>query len=158
MALLRQFTTNFSSGELSPLLSSRVDADAYRNGAYRLRNVRLKAQGGCTRRPGLKYLQTLTTEAFQTEAYVYDENEAYLLLFSNTKLVIVDISNPTAVLQTITSMAWQTAQIGSLVVSQSGDTMFVTHPSIPTKKITRTSSTNFSVTNYVFDSSAGMSF
>ena len=158
MALLRQFTTNFSSGELSPLLSSRVDAEAYRNGAYRLRNVRLKAQGGCTRRPGLKYLQTLTTEAFQTEAYVYDEDEAYLLLFSNTKLVIVDISNPTAVLQTITSMAWQTAQIGSLVVSQSGDTMFVTHPSIPTKKITRTSSTNFSVTNYVFDSSAGMSF
>ena len=158
MTLLRQFTTNFSSGELTPLLSSRVDADAYRNGAYRLRNVRLKAQGGCTRRPGLKYLQTLTTETFQTEAYVYDEDEAYLLLFSNTKLVIVDISNPTAVLQTITSMAWQTAQIGSLVVSQSGDTMFVTHPSIPTKKITRTSSTNFSVTNYVFDSSAGMSF
>ena len=158
MALLRQFTTNFSSGELSPLLSSRVDAEAYRNGAYRLRNVRLKAQGGCTRRPGLRYLQTLVNVPYQTEAYVYDEDEAYILLFHHTKLVIVDISSPTAVLQTITSLPWQTAQIGSLVVSQSGDTMFVTHPSLPTQRITRTSSTNFSVSAYVFDSSAGLSF
>ena len=158
MTLLRTFTTNFSSGELSPLLSSRVDAEAYSNGAYRLRNVRLKAQGGCTRRPGLKYLQTLANEPFQTEAYVYDEDESYLLLFSNTKLVVIDISNPTAVLQTITSMSWLTAHIGALVVSQSGDTMFVTHPALPTTKITRTSSTNFSVTAYVFDSSSGLSF
>lgn len=158
MALLRQFTTNFSSGELSPLLSSRVDAEAYRNGAYRLRNVRLKAQGGCTRRPGLRYLQTLVNVPYQTEAYVYDEDEAYILLFHHTKLVIVDISSPTAVLQTITSLPWQTAQIGSLVVSQSGDTMFVTHPSLPTQRITRTSSTNFSVSAYVFDSSTGLSF
>ena len=158
MTLLRQFTTNFSSGELSPLLSSRVDADAYRNGAYRLRNVRLKAQGGCTRRPGLRYLQTLANESFQSEAYVYDEDEAYILLFSNTKLVVVDITNPTAVLQTITSCAWVTSQIGSLVVSQSGDTMFITHPSLITQKIIRTSSTNFSVEEFVFDTSDGYRF
>ena len=158
MALLRQFTTNFSSGELSPLLSSRVDADAYRNGAHRLRNVRLKAQGGCTRRPGLRYLQTVANESYQTEAYVYDEDEAYLLLFSNTKLRIVDISDPTAMLQTITSCPWATAQIGSLVVSQSGDTMFVTHPNMAMQKITRTSSTNFAITAYAFDESAGLGF
>ena len=70
MALLRQYYTNFSSGELTPLLSSRVDADAYRNGAYRLRDVRLKAQGGLTRRPGFRYLQTLTNTTYQTEAYI----------------------------------------------------------------------------------------
>lgn len=158
MALLRQFTTNFSSGELSPLLSSRVDAEAYRNGAYRLRNVRLKAQGGCTRRPGLKYLQSLANEDYQTEAYVYDEDEAYILFFSNTKLRIVDISNPTAILQTITSCPWLTAHIGSLVVAQSGDTMFITHPAIPMQKLQRTSSTNFSRTEFAFDTSAGLGF
>ena len=32
MALLRQFYTNFTSGELSPLLSSRIDTEAYKNG------------------------------------------------------------------------------------------------------------------------------
>jgi hypothetical protein len=158
MALLRQFTTNFSSGELSPLLSSRVDAAAYANGAFRLRNVRLKAQGGCTRRPGLRYLQTLANEAYQTEAYVFDENEAYILLFSNTKLRIVDISDPTTLLQTITGCPWQTSQIGSLVVSQSGDTMFLTHPDIPMQQIERTSSTNFTRTEFDFDISSGLKF
>lgn len=158
MALLRQYYTNFSSGELTPLLSSRVDADAYRNGAYRLRDVRLKAQGGLTRRPGFRYLQTLTNTAYQTEAYIYDEDEAYILLFYNTGLKIVDVSNPTAILQTITSMAWTTAMIGSLVVSQSGDTMYVTHPTMATQKITRTSSTNFAVSAYDFDVSNGLKY
>ena len=158
MALLRTFFTNFSSGELSPLLSSRVDAEAYKNGAYRLRNVRLKAQGGCIRRPGLKYLQTLANESYQTEAYICDEDEAYILLFSATKLRIVDISDPTNILQTITGCPWQSSQIGSLVVSQSGDTMFITHPSIPMQKLTRTSASNFSRTNYTFDVSSGLNF
>ena len=158
MALLRQFTTNFSSGELSPLLSSRVDAEAYRNGAYRLRNVRLKAQGGCTRRPGLRYLQTLANETYQTEAYVYDEDEAYILLFSDTKLRVVDISSPTTILQTITSCPWTSSQIGSLVVAQSGDTMFVTHPDIPMQQIQRTSATNFTRTAYAFDTSSGLTY
>jgi len=158
MALLRQFTTNFSSGELSPLLSSRVDAEAYRNGAFRLRNVRLKAQGGCTRRPGLRYLQTLANEDYQAEPYVYDEDEAYILLFSNTKLRIVDISDPTNLLQTITSCPWTTAMIGSLVVTQSGDTMFITHPDMPMQELTRTSATNFAKSAYDFDVSSGMKF
>ena len=69
MALLRQYYTNFSAGELTPLLSSRVDSDAYKNGAFRLRNVRLKAQGGLSRRPGLRYLQTLSNTTYQAEAY-----------------------------------------------------------------------------------------
>ena len=63
MALLRQFYTNFTSGELSPLLSSRIDSEAYKNGGKTLTNVRLRAQGGVTRRPGLRYLQTLTNVA-----------------------------------------------------------------------------------------------
>ena len=32
MALLRQFYTNFTSGELTPLFTARVDANAYKNG------------------------------------------------------------------------------------------------------------------------------
>ena len=82
MTLLRQYVTNFSSGELSPLLSSRLDAQAYKNGAFRLRNVRLRSQGGVTRRPGLRYYQTLSNLTYQTEAYIYDEDEACLLYTS----------------------------------------------------------------------------
>ena len=51
MALLRQYYTNFTAGELTPLLSSRIDADAYKNAVKTLRNARIRAQGGITRRP-----------------------------------------------------------------------------------------------------------
>ena len=158
MALLRQFYTNFTSGELSPLLSSRIDSEAYKNGGKTLTNVRLRAQGGITRRPGLRYLQTLTSTTYQSEPYIYDEDEAYLLLFSDTKLEIVDVANPTVILQTITSCPWLTAHIGNIVVSQSGDTMIIVNPNFPIKKLTRTSATNFSLTDYAFDTASGMRF
>ena len=158
MALLRQFYTNFTSGELSPLLSSRIDSEAYKNGGKTLTNVRLRAQGGVTRRPGLRYLQTLSNVPYQTEPYIYDEDEAYLLLFSNTKLEIVDVSDPTNILQTITSCPWLTANIGNIVVSQSGDTMIIVNPYFEIKKLTRTSATNFALTDYSFDQSGGKLF
>lgn len=158
MALLRQFYTNFTAGELSPLMSSRIDSEAYKNGGKTLTNVRLRAQGGITRRPGLRYLQTLTSTTYQSEPYIYDEDEAYLLLFSDTKLEIVDVSDPTVILQTITSCPWLTAHIGNIVVSQSGDTMIIVNPNFAIKKLTRTSATNFSLTDYEFDISDGMKF
>jgi hypothetical protein len=151
MALLRQFYTNFTAGEISPLLSSRVDSDAYRNGLKTLTNFRMKAQGGVTRRPGLQYLQTLTASAYQTEPYVYDEDEAYILLFSNGQLEIVDTSNPTVILQTLTSQKWTSAMIGQLKLAQSSDTMIVVHPDMEMQKITRISATTFSVSDFDFD-------
>ena len=155
MALLRQFYTNFTSGELSPLLTSRLDSDAYKNGLKTLRNFRIRAQGGVTRRPGLRYLQDLSDIPYQTEPYIYDEDEAYILLFSNGRLDIVDVSNPTALLTPVTSCPWATAQIGEIKVAQSGDTMIVVHPDFAMQKVTRTSASTFTVTDFTFDSNDG---
>ena len=80
------------------------------------------------------------------------------MLFSNTKLEIVDVSNPTVILQTITSCPWLTAHIGSVVVAQSGDTMIIVNPNFAIKKLTRTSATNFALTDYEFDTASGMSY
>ena len=155
MALLRQFYTNFTSGELTPLLSSRVDSNAYKNGTKKLRNFRMLSQGGIRRRGGFRYLQTLTNTAYQSEAYIYDEDEAYILLFSNTKLEVIDITAPTVITQTITSCPWTTAMIGELKVSQSGDTMIVVHPDMAMQKLTRTAVDTFARTDYAFDTADG---
>ncbi|MBM93577.1 MAG: hypothetical protein CMF51_02350 [Legionellales bacterium] len=155
MALLRQFYTNFTSGELTPLLSSRVDSNAYKNGTKKLRNFRMLSQGGIRRRGGFRYLQTLTNTTYQAEAYIYDEDEAYILLFSNAKLEVVDITDETNITQTITSCPWTTAMIGELRVSQSGDTMIVAHPDMAMQKLTRTAVDTFSREAYAFDTSDG---
>ena len=151
MALLRQFYTNFTSGELTPLLSSRLDSDAYKNGAKTLRNFRLRAQGGITRRPGCRYLQTLSNTSYQMESYIYDEDESYILLFSNGQLDIVDTLSLSSITQTITSCPWASAQIGEIKVAQSGDTMIIVHPDFVMQKLTRTSASNFTLAAYAFD-------
>ena len=102
MALLRQFYTNFTAGEITPLLSSRVDSNAYKNGVKSLKNFRILSQGGIRRRGGLRYLQELSDIPYQTETYIYDEDEAYILLFSNGRLDVVDVTTPTAIADTIT--------------------------------------------------------
>ena len=155
MALLRQFYTNFTSGELTPLLSSRVDSGAYKNGVKKLRNFRMLSQGGVRRRGGFQHLLELTDVARQAEAYIYDEDEAYILLFSNTKLEVIDVSDTSSIAQTISSCPWTTAMIGELKVSQSGDTMIVAHPDMAMQKLTRTAADTFSRTAYAFDTADG---
>jgi hypothetical protein len=138
MALLRQFYTNFTAGEITPLLSSRVDSNAYKNGVKSLKNFRILSQGGIRRRGGFRYLQELSDIPYQTETYIYDEDEAYILLFSNGQLDVIDITTPTAIADTITSCPWTTAMIGELSVAQSGDTMIIVHPDMEMQKLTRT--------------------
>ena len=73
VALLRQYYTNFTAGELTPLLSSRIDADAYKNAVKTLRNnARIRARGGITRRPGLQYHQTLLNTVCISLRYIFD--------------------------------------------------------------------------------------
>ena len=55
---LKTVLTNFSSGELNPLLATRIDTPAYANGAKQCRNFALLAEGGVMRRPGTSYLAT----------------------------------------------------------------------------------------------------
>lgn len=153
MALLRQLYTNFTSGELTPLFTARIDSAAYKNGVKDLENYRILSQGGIRRRGGFHYLQTITNTTYQAEPYIYDEDEAYILLFSNTKLEIVDVESPTSIVQTITSCPWTTAMIGELKISQSGDTMIVAHPDMAMQELTRTAVDTFSRAAFAFDTS-----
>ena len=46
-----EFTTNFATGELDPLLRARVDLQAYNNALAKATNVLIQPQGGLRRRP-----------------------------------------------------------------------------------------------------------
>lgn len=59
MPRLRTLQTNFTSGELDPLLRGRTDVKHYYNGAEFLRNVLCVPQGGLIRRPGLRWVSEL---------------------------------------------------------------------------------------------------
>ena len=50
-----QFQTNFSVGELDPLVRARTDLQQYQNALEEATNVVIQPQGGFKRRPGLKF-------------------------------------------------------------------------------------------------------
>ena len=55
MARLRPIKTNFTNGEVDPLITMRSDLPLFQNGAAKMRNVLPFAQGGLRRRDGLGF-------------------------------------------------------------------------------------------------------
>ena len=86
-------STNFTSGELSPLLDGRVDLSKYYNGAKQLENFITVPTGGAKRRPGTYYVASVKTAAkltrlvpFQfstTQSYNIEFGDLYLRFYMN---------------------------------------------------------------------------
>nr|BAR17513.1 protein of unknown function [uncultured Mediterranean phage uvMED] len=149
-SILRQLKTTFQSGELDPLMNLRSDTTAYANGAKKMQNVSLFSQGGFKRRNGTKRYASLPGNA-RLVGFDFDDNEQYICAFSNNRVDIYYLSND-SLTQTITSCPWTTSILFEMQFTQAGDTMIITHPSMATQVITRTSLTAFSRSNYTFDS------
>ena len=63
MSQLLQIQTNFSVGEIDPLLRARIDLKQYYSALQTATNVVIQPQGGAKRREGLRYLTTLDSGA-----------------------------------------------------------------------------------------------
>ena len=147
---LRTVYTNFSSGELNPLLVTRTDANAYFSGAKTLRNWYLLDEGGIMRRPGTTYKATLPG-ASRVIPFIFSNDELAVFVLSNGRLDVYD-SDGVAIQNNITAnVNWTTAQLFELNFAQFGDTVFMTHRDNPTLQIKRTSATTFTVTEFAFE-------
>jgi hypothetical protein len=143
MPLVRNYKTNFNSGEISPKAYGRADIDSYVNGAERLRNFRQLVQGGITRRPGTNKLFTLVNGTnYQTERYIFDNNEQYILIFSDSEVIIWDSITETLA-TTLVGQDWTDAMIGDLYIASEGDVIVVMHGDLETVRITRTGIATF---------------
>ena len=148
--VLRTVYTNFSSGELNPLLVTRTDASAYFNGAKQLKNWYLLDEGGLMRRPGTTYKATLAGEA-RIIPFIFSNDEMAVFVLSNNRLDIFD-SNGANVQANITSNCnWTTAKLFELNYAQFGDTVFIAHRDNPTVKIVRSSATSFAASIFAFE-------
>ena len=56
---MRRLVNNWLYGEISPLLTGRLDTDIYAAGCSKLENMYVHRQGGISRRPPLKYLRKI---------------------------------------------------------------------------------------------------
>lgn len=141
---------NFSTGELSPFLSARVDLAKYLNGCERLENWMPLRYGGVTSCPGSRFVAEVKDSSVTARLipFVYSTVQAYQLEFGNLYIRVYKdggrIEDPPGTPIEIVS-PYETADLALLKVAQSADTLYLVHPDFAPRKLTRTSHTSWTL-------------
>ena len=155
-----EIQTNFSTGELDPLLRARVDLQAYNNALAKATNVLIQPQGGIRRRPGTKYIAELPSNAsdgVRLVPFQFSVDDSYMLVFVHQRMYVIKngvvqtningSGNDYLSVSTITSSI-----VDDMCWTQSADTLIVVHPDLQPVQIQRTSDTAWTATSITFDS------
>ncbi|MGB0719565.1 MAG: hypothetical protein ACPGRX_03775 [Bdellovibrionales bacterium] len=153
MTRIREVKTTFTAGEVSTELLGRGDLRAYDNGALALQNVFIQPTGGVTRRAGLSYIDTARGMG-KLIAFEFNTEQNYLLAVTDEKIDIYLAGS----LQTSIDAPWTTAQIDQLDWTQSADTLLLTHPDVPPKRLTRSSGGTWSLDDWSFFTDADITY
>ena len=145
MPRLTTYKSNFTAGEVSTRLIGRNDLRSYANGAAKLRNLIIQPTGGVSRRSGTQYIGTAPGPG-RLVAFEFNTEQTYLLCLTHHQISIFTDGVKTATI----AAPWTEAQLARLVWVQSADTLLITHPDIPPKKITRTSHSDWQIDDWAF--------
>ena len=140
MARYTQFQTNFSVGEMDPLLRARTDLEQYSNGLESAKNVIIHPQGGATRRPGLRTIAKIYDNPFAQEfkliPFQFSRTDTYLLAVQSgfIKVYKNDVFQVSVSATDITS-----AMVPDLKYTQAVDTLIIVHQDMHPKRLVRNS-------------------
>ena len=158
--------TNFTTGELDPLVRSRVDLEAYRNGLETAKNVICQPQGGVTRRPGTKYITELggsPANGVRLVHFEFSVSDSYMLAFTNNRMYVFKnkalITNINGSGNDYLTTTIASAQLDTMCYTQSADTLIIVHEDMEPKKIVRgASDSTWTISNISFDSKPQYAF
>ncbi len=157
------FQTNFSTGELDPLLRARVDLQQYDNALAKATNVLIQPQGGLRRRPGTKHILELPNTSTESAGngvrlvpFQFSVDDSYMLCFTHNRMYIIKNGVVQANING-SGNNYLTTTIGSSIVddmcwTQSADTLIAVHPDLQPVRIQRTSDTAWTAATITFDS------
>ncbi len=146
-----QNLTAFNAGELSPRIYGRVDLQKYRYGLKRCLNFVPLVQGPVTRRPGTYFVTTTKDNGYAVlRRFVYSVDQAFILEFGN--LYVRFYRNYGQVVSGMSAYEvatpYETADLDALQITQSGDVLYITHPSHAPRKLSRLGNTNWTLETY----------
>lgn len=136
MARFVNIQSNFTTGELDPLIRARVDLKSYNNALETAKNVVCQPQGGVKRRAGTKYLFELggtPEEGVRLVHFEFSVDDSYMLVFTTNRMYVVKdkilVTNINAsgndYLDT-TGFSLGGVNIGQMCWTQSADTLILT--------------------------------
>lgn len=146
MATVQTVQTTFQGGEINvAALAGRSDIAAYQNGAARLRNVFVAPTGGVSRRGGFRYLATAAGPGRLID-FEFNTQQVYLLAFSHLLMEVFK----DGVKQASVPIQYSASQLKQVYWTQTADTLLMVHPDLRPKRITRTSHTAWTVSDWSF--------
>ena len=151
---IMQFQTNFSVGELDPLIRARTDLAQYKNALEEATNVIIQPQGGFKRRDGMKFIYDFGSSFtdFKVIPFEFSVDDSYLLVFVTQRIYVFK----GGVLQTningsgndyITATDITTEMLDEINYTQAVDTLILCHEDLQTKRLVRNSDTSWTLEN-----------
>lgn len=167
MARFVSIQTNFSTGELDPLLRARVDLQAYSNALEEATNVVCQPQGGISRRPGSRYITALPNTGSESAGngvrlveFEFSTEDSYMLCFTHNRMyvfknesLITNINGSGNSYLDTSSFGITSSILANMCWTQSADTLIVVHENLPPVKIVRgATDANWTASAISFDS------
>ena len=163
MARFVSIQTNFTTGELDPLLRSRVDLKARQNALETARNVVCQPQGGVKRRPGTKFINELggsPENGVRLVHFEFSVDDSYMLCFTNNRMyvykdkaLITNINGSGNDYLNTTGYGLTSDHLDHLCWTQSADTLIIVDEDAKPVKIVRGASDSaWTISNVTFDS------
>ena len=151
MARFVTIQTNFTAGEIDPLLRSRIDIKSYENGLETAQNVLCQPQGGITRRSGLRYINALPNSGTESAAngvrlvaFEFSTSDSYMLCFTHNRMhvykngaLITNINGSGNSYLDTSGVSLSSARLANMCWTQSADTLIVVHEDLAPIKIVR---------------------
>lgn len=149
-----QFQTNFSVGELDPLLRARTDLSQYQNALEEATNVIIQPQGGLKRRDGLKFIYNFGTSFtdFKLIPFEFSVSDSYLLVLVVGRIYVFKDGTLQANINGsgndyIAASDITAAMLDELTFTQAVDTLILCHEDLQTKRLVRNTDTSWTLEN-----------
>ncbi|HEY1244542.1 MAG TPA: hypothetical protein VGF29_06880, partial [Hyphomicrobiaceae bacterium] len=141
--------TDFSGGELSPLIDARVDLDRYGRGCRILENYLILQGGGVMRRPGTHFVAwALGTGRARLIPFIRSELDALVLEFTDhqirfyAKNVLIRAGVFPDAEDIVVATPYAESELFQIRWVQSVDVLFLVHPNHPPQQLERHNADN----------------
>jgi len=155
LSRVTQYQSNFTVGEVDPLLVGRVDIQQYASGLSKAQNVVVLPQGGFERRPGLRFMLDITShlggsfttlDGIRLVPFEFSTTQAFMLAFvkydtTNTRVFFfangVQLTNINGSGADYLVCALGDIDLDRMYFTQSADTLILVHEDMSPKSIVR---------------------
>lgn len=170
MARFVNMQTNFTAGEIDPLIRARNDLKSYGNGLEKATNVVCQPQGGITRRNGTRYITSLPNTSTDSAgngvrlvAFEFSTSDSYMLCFTHNRMYVFKngalVTNINGSGNPYLTTTIASSYLNEMTWTQSADTLIVCHQDMNPVKIVRgASDSSWTASNLSFDSTPKYAF